>query len=73
MCMAAMRLVGVSTVAYAYSNEDGAPFNLPRQTSTQICGVRLPQSMAISHVPLQNKAHGHRYEQWAARAPKGRQ
>ncbi len=28
MCMAAMRLAGIKTVNYAYSNEDGAPFGL---------------------------------------------
>jgi tRNA(Arg) A34 adenosine deaminase TadA len=28
MCMAAMRLAGVTQVAYAYSNDDGEPFGL---------------------------------------------
>ena len=28
MCMAAMRLAGVGRVAYAYSNDDGAPYGL---------------------------------------------
>lgn len=65
MCMAAMRLVGVSTVAYAYSNDDGAPFNL--STAALYADLRLPfadQSMTISHVPLQSESGQNLYEQW---------
>lgn len=66
MCMAAMRLAGVSTVSYAYSNEDGAPFNL--STADIYADLKRPfaeQSMAISHVPLEDNSSQHLYEQWA--------
>lgn len=66
MCMAAMRLAGVSTVAYAYSNEDGAPFNL--STADIYADLKRPfaeQSMAISHLPVENEGGRNLYEQWA--------
>lgn len=65
MCMAAMRLAGVGTVAYAYSNEDGAPFNL--STADIYADLKRPfaeQSMAISHLPLESKPGQNLYEQW---------
>lgn len=65
MCMAAMRLAGVSLVSYAYSNEDGAPFNL--STADIYEDLRRPfaeQAMEIAHVPL-NRFGQHLYEQWA--------
>jgi len=67
MCMAAMRLAGVGTVAYAYSNEDGAPFSL--STADIYADLKCPfaeQSMAISHLPLENAGGQNLYEQWAA-------
>ncbi|MDH4992346.1 nucleoside deaminase [Aquamicrobium lusatiense] len=66
MCMAAMRLAGVATVAYAYSNEDGAPFNL--STADIYADLKRPfaeQSMAISHLPLESKPGQNLYKQWA--------
>ncbi|MEG2631948.1 MAG: nucleoside deaminase, partial [Comamonas sp.] len=54
MCLAAMRMAGVRKVAYAYSNEDGAPFGLSTaaiyedlakpfaQQSMEICHLRMP-------------------------------
>ncbi|WP_199261576.1 nucleoside deaminase [Paracoccus binzhouensis] len=73
MCLAAMRLAGVATVAYAYSNEDGAPFNL--STAEIYADLRRPfaeQSMAISHVPVQPDSGRNLYEEWAqARDAKG--
>lgn len=52
MCMAAMRLSGVSAVAYAYSNDDGAPYGL--STAAIYADLAKPfaeQSMTIRHVP----------------------
>lgn len=66
MCMAAMRLAGVATVAYAYSNEDGAPFNL--STAEIYADLRRPfaeQSMTINHLPLESKPGQNLYERWA--------
>lgn len=65
MCLAAMRLAGVSTVAYAYSNEDGAPFGL--STAEIYAELKRPfaeQSMAIRHVPAGHES-GHLYEEWS--------
>lgn len=53
MCMAAMRLAGVSAVTYAYSNEDGAPYGL--STAALYAELARPfseQSMKIRHVPV---------------------
>lgn len=66
MCMAAMRLAGVGSVSYAYSNEDGAPFNL--STADIYADLQRPfaeQTMEIAHVPLTHSSGAHLYEQWA--------
>lgn len=63
MCMAAMRLAGVGRVAYAYSNEDGAPFGL--STAAVYEDLAKPfaeQSMDIRHRPV---APPDLYAQWA--------
>lgn len=52
MCMAAMCLSGIGEVAYAYSNEDGAPYGL--STAAIYAELAKPfaeQSMTIRHVP----------------------
>lgn len=66
MCLAAMRLAGVGDVAYAYSNEDGAPFGL--STAEIYAELKRPfaeQSMAISHVPVHPETGLHLYQHWA--------
>lgn len=66
MCMAAMRLAGVGRVSYAYSNEDGAPFNL--STADIYADLQRPfaeQTMEIAHVPLTHSSGAHLYQQWA--------
>lgn len=66
MCLAAMRLAGVTRVAYAHSNEDGAAFNL--STADIYADLRRPfaeQSMAIRHVPLKTPSGLPLYAQWA--------
>ncbi|MGB3289652.1 MAG: nucleoside deaminase [Burkholderiaceae bacterium] len=72
MCMAAMRLAGVREVAYAYSNEDGAPFGL--STAAVYEDLAKPfaeQSMAIRHVPARTEEHPDLYAEWARK--QGRQ
>jgi tRNA(Arg) A34 adenosine deaminase TadA len=65
MCMAAMRLSGVTRVAYAYSNDDGAPFGLSTAAIYEdLARPFAEQSMAISHIPLQPEGGTHLYEQW---------
>lgn len=67
MCLAAMRLCGVSRVDYAFSNEDGAPFGL--STASLYAEMALPfgeQSMTIRHVaPPQESAD--LYREWSRR------
>lgn len=55
MCMAAMRLAGISEVVYAYSNDDGEPFGL--STAALYAELAKPfaqQSMSIRHVPVES-------------------
>ena len=57
MCMAAMRLAGIREVAYAYSNDDGAPYGL--STAAVYADLAKPfeeQSMRIRHVPVPGRA-----------------
>ncbi|MCO5131575.1 MAG: nucleoside deaminase [Xanthobacteraceae bacterium] len=66
MCMAAMRLSGVSQVFYAYSNDDGAPFGL--STATVYEDLAKPfseQSMTIRHVPVRPERRADLYAAWA--------
>lgn len=66
MCMAAMRMAGVREVAYAYSNEDGAPFGL--STAAVYEDLAKPfaeQSMAIRHVPVRTANRPDLYIEWA--------
>ncbi len=65
MCMAAMRMAGVSEVAYAYSNDDGAPFGL--STAAIYAELAKPfaeQSMTIRHVPVRPEVHLGLYAEW---------
>lgn len=68
MCMAAMRLSGVSEVYYAYSNEDGAPYGL--STAAIYADLARPfaeQSMKISHVPVRRDGEADLYAAWKQR------
>ena len=73
MCMAAMRMVGVTEVVYAYSNEDGEPYGL--STAAIYADLARPfaeQSMRISYVPVRLKDCPHLYAEWQeASARKG--
>lgn len=68
MCMAAMRLAGVSEVYYSYSNEDGAPYGL--STAAIYAELARPfseQSMKISHVPVRPESGRDLYSEWHSR------
>lgn len=68
MCMAAMRMAGVDTVAYAYSNDDGAPFGL--STGAIYAELAKPfaeQSMTIRHVPVRLESGLDLYADWKRR------
>lgn len=65
MCMAAMRLAGIREVAYAYSNDDGAPYGL--STAAVYADLAKPfeeQSMRIRHVPVPEQGGPGLYAQW---------
>lgn len=65
MCLAAMRLAGVREVAYAYSNEDGAPFGL--STAPLYAELARPlteQAMPMRHAPVQDDGPS-LYAEWA--------
>ena len=68
MCMAAMRLAGISDVTYAYSNEDGAPFGL--STAAIYADLAKPfaeQTMRIRHVPVRLESAPDLYAEWKRR------
>lgn len=68
MCMAAMRLSGVSEVYYAYSNDDGAPFGL--STAAIYADLAKPfaeQSMKIAYVPVRLESGPDLYAEWKRR------
>ncbi|WP_029074107.1 nucleoside deaminase [Kaistia adipata] len=67
MCLAAMRLAGVSQVFYAQSNEDGEPYGL--STAALYAELAKPlaeQSMPIRHVRLATTGPG-LYSEWKQR------
>lgn len=69
MCMAAMRMAGVSEVVYAYSNEDGEPYGLSSaDVYAELAKPVAEQSMKIAHVPVRASAPPHLYAQWRAAA-----
>lgn len=68
MCMAAMRLAGIGEVAYAYSNEDGAPYGL--STAAIYAELAKPfaeQSMKISYRPVRLESRTDLYVDWKKR------
>lgn len=68
MCLAAMRLAGVTRVVFAYSNENGASYGLSTEQVTQDLSVPLPsQSWAeIHHLPPEDSIDPLIYRTWAA-------
>ncbi|CAN7201726.1 nucleoside deaminase [Phenylobacterium sp. LjRoot219] len=67
MCLAAMRLAGVDEVAYAYSQEDGAPYGL--STAALYAELAKPfadQAMKIRYAPTR-PAGPDLYAAWKAR------
>ena len=68
MCMAAMRLSGISEVCYAYSNDDGAPFGL--STAAIYADLAKPfaeQSMKIAYRPVRLETGPDLYAEWKRR------
>jgi tRNA(Arg) A34 adenosine deaminase TadA len=69
MCMAAMRLAGITEVTYAYSNDDGAPYGL--STAAIYADLARPfaeQSMKITYLPVRLEPRVDLYAAWKSRA-----
>lgn len=67
MCLAAMRLAGVTRVVFAYSNENGAPYGLSTAQVTQDLSVPLSQQSwaEITHLPPEDSNDPVIYKTWA--------
>lgn len=65
MCMAAMRLAGVEAVAYAWSNEDAAPFGLSTAAiQAELARPHAGQTMNIRHIPVGTGSAPDAYVAW---------
>jgi guanine deaminase len=68
MCLAAMHLTGIRDVAYAYSNEDGAPYGL--STAAIYAEMARPvaeQSLSVAYVPVRPEGED-LYKMWKSAA-----
>lgn len=69
MCLAAMHLCGVRDVAYAYSNEEGAPYGL--STAAVYAEMAKPvhaQRLPVRHIPVHDEG-GSLYAYWRQAVP----
>lgn len=68
MCLAAMRLAGVSQVVFAYSNMDAAPFGLSTAAIyEELAKPFAQQSMQIRHMPVRLDDKPGLYADWKQR------
>lgn len=68
MCMAAMRLAGVHSVSYAWSNEDAEPFGLSTAAvQEELARPRAQQTMKINHTPPDDAGPPDAYVAWRRR------
>lgn len=64
MCLTAMYLAGVSQVYYAYSNEDGAPYDLSAERGyIEIARPVAEREMKLDYLPLRDSGED-LYEAW---------
>jgi tRNA(Arg) A34 adenosine deaminase TadA len=65
MCLAAMRLAGITDIFYAYSNEDGAPYGLT--SAVLYDDLRKPlaeQQMSFAYHPVRPEGEADLYDLW---------
>lgn len=68
MCMAAMRMAGVSAVAYAYSNEDGAPHGLSTAAiAAELARPPAEQALQAAYVRTRVPTQPDLYAAWDQR------
>lgn len=66
MCMAAMRMAGVTAVYFAYSNDDAEPFGLSTAAiAADLARPFIDQSMQIRHCRAEGQPAPDIYIQWA--------
>lgn len=69
MCMAAMRIAGITEITYAYSNDDGVPFGLSTAAIHADLAKPFPeQSMKITHLPVRLESRVDLYATWKSRS-----
>ncbi|MDQ0139099.1 nucleoside deaminase [Cupriavidus necator] len=67
MCLTAMYLAGVESVCYAYSNEDGAPYDLSAERGyIELARPPEQREMKLAYVPARDQGVD-LYEAWQAR------
>lgn len=65
MCMAAMRLAGIKSVSYAYSNEDRTTFGLSTaEIYIELAKPFAEQSMKIQYIPIRVENRTDLYVHW---------
>ncbi|WP_252059851.1 nucleoside deaminase [Acinetobacter sp. AHP123] len=65
MCMAAMRLAGIKSVSYAYSNEDGTLLGLSTaDIYIELAKPFAEQSMKIQYIPIRVENRNDLYAHW---------
>ncbi|MGF6173039.1 nucleoside deaminase [Ensifer sp. 4252] len=68
MCLAAMRMAGITEIAYAHSNADAEPYGL--STAAIYAELAKPldeQSMRFRHVPVDDAEAVRLYAEWQQR------
>lgn len=71
MCLAAMRMAGITEIAYAHSNADAEPFGL--STAAIYAELAKPlseQAMRFRHVPVSGTEETQLYRSWQQRQGK---
>ncbi|AMG68433.1 TPA: nucleoside deaminase [Providencia stuartii] len=66
MCLAAMRMAGISRIVYAYSNQDAEPFGLSTEAIAQSLRVEPQQQCGLTFIQLkpENEAQSALYTFW---------
>ncbi|ELZ5939425.1 nucleoside deaminase [Providencia stuartii] len=66
MCLAAMRMAGISRIIYAYSNQDAEPFGLSTEAIAQALRVEPQQQSGLTFVQLkpENETQSALYAFW---------
>ena len=70
MCLTAMYLAGVKEVFYAYSNEDGEPYDLSAERGyLEIARPPEQREMPLHALPVRDENDEDLYEAWKKAAP----